>query len=110
MADFREMPPPRGVVERVVRLALAEDLGRGDVTTEACIGPGVRGEALVRARKPLVLSGLEVIKEVYKQVDPTVEVRNLRLDWADGQSQADTERHGSTSDAGGRSFGCPRRG
>jgi len=76
----RQQPPPRGVVERIVALALQEDLGRGDVTTEACVSPGKRGEALVRARKPLVVCGLEVIREVYRQVDPDVEVHDRARD------------------------------
>ncbi|MCS6799591.1 MAG: carboxylating nicotinate-nucleotide diphosphorylase [Myxococcota bacterium] len=76
----REIPPPRAVVERIVALALAEDLGRGDVTTEACVPPGVRGEAHVVARQPLVLAGLGVLREVYRQVDPEVEVHDRARD------------------------------
>jgi nicotinate-nucleotide pyrophosphorylase (carboxylating) len=76
----RELPPPRGVVERVVTLAIEEDLGRGDVTTEACVPAGVRGEAVVRARNDLVLSGLDLIHEVYRQVDPDVEVHDRARD------------------------------
>ncbi len=78
--SVRELPPPRGVVERVVTLAIEEDLGRGDVTTEACVPPSVRGEAIVRARKDLVLSGLDLIREVYRQVDPDVEVHDRTRD------------------------------
>ncbi|MEM9194052.1 MAG: carboxylating nicotinate-nucleotide diphosphorylase [Myxococcota bacterium] len=78
--QMREQPPPRGVVEAIVRRALQEDLGRGDVTTAACIPPGVRGRAAVVARSPLVLSGLDVIKEVYRQVDPEVEVHDRSRD------------------------------
>jgi len=78
--NMRELPPPRGVVEQVVNLALAEDLGRGDVTTEACVPPGVRGEAVVRARSELVVSGLDVIREVYRQVDPDIEVHDRAKD------------------------------
>jgi len=77
---IRELPPPRGVLERVVALALEEDLGRGDITTEACVPPGTRGEAMVRARKPLVVCGLDVIREVYRQVDPDVEVHDRSRD------------------------------
>jgi nicotinate-nucleotide pyrophosphorylase (carboxylating) len=78
--NVRELPPPRGVVERVVRLALDEDLGRGDVTTEACVPPGVRGEAVVRARTALVVSGLDLIREVYRLVDAEIEVHDRTKD------------------------------
>ena len=64
------LPPSRSVIERVVALALEEDLGRGDVTTDACVPPDVRGAACFGAREPLVLAGLGVIEEVYRQVDP----------------------------------------
>jgi nicotinate-nucleotide pyrophosphorylase (carboxylating) len=78
--SVREQPPPRAAVERIVRSALEEDLGRGDVTTEACVPPGVRGQALVRARSPLVISGLDVIREVYRQVDPDVVMHDRARD------------------------------
>ena len=38
--------PPRHVLERVVELALEEDLGRGDLTTEATVPDSVPGAAL----------------------------------------------------------------
>ena len=40
--------------------ALAEDLGTGDVTTEAVIPPGRRAFARMVAREPLVVAGIEV--------------------------------------------------
>lgn len=71
---FREIPPPRGAIERIVRLALEEDFGRGDVTSEACLPPGTRGEACFVARQALVVCGVQVIREVYRQVDGDVDV------------------------------------
>jgi nicotinate-nucleotide pyrophosphorylase (carboxylating) len=76
----RELPPPRGVVQRLVTIAIEEDLGRGDITTEACVPPNVRGEAIVRARKELVVCGLDVIREVYRQVDEDIEVHDRAKD------------------------------
>jgi nicotinate-nucleotide pyrophosphorylase (carboxylating) len=67
-------PPPMIAVERIVRAALEEDLGRGDVTTQACIPPQHHGRAVLRTREPLVLSGVGVVHEVYRQVDPAVVV------------------------------------
>lgn len=68
----RPEPPPKVIVERIVRLALEEDLGRGDVTSEACVEAGARGTASFVARSPLVLAGLDVVREVFRQVDPSV--------------------------------------
>lgn len=70
-------PPEPGAIPRptlvdVVARALAEDLGRGDVTSEATIPAAAVGAATIRAREPLVLAGVEVAREVFAQVDPTV--------------------------------------
>jgi nicotinate-nucleotide pyrophosphorylase (carboxylating) len=73
--------PGRGVIERVVRLALDEDRGRGDVTTAACVPADAPGAAALRAREPLVFCGVDVVREVFAQIDPSVE---LRVGVADG--------------------------
>ncbi len=62
----------KGVIEKIVWGALDEDLARGDLTTDACIDPGLQGAADVRAREELVLAGLDVIAEVFRQVDPSL--------------------------------------
>jgi nicotinate-nucleotide pyrophosphorylase (carboxylating) len=66
--------PPREKVRDVVSRALDEDLGRGDVTTAACVPSSTKGEASLHARQELVLAGLFVVVEVYAQVDPAVRV------------------------------------
>jgi nicotinate-nucleotide pyrophosphorylase (carboxylating) len=76
----REIPPPRNVLERIVAMALEEDLGRGDITTEACVPRSVRGEATFRSRAQLVLAGIDVVKEVYRQVDAEIEVHDRAKD------------------------------
>lgn len=48
----------REFVERV----LAEDIGRGDVTTEATIPVDLRGEARILTREPAVIAGLDIAK------------------------------------------------
>lgn len=73
-------PPPRDVIARIVALALEEDTGRGDVTTSACIPEDARGAAVFAARKPCVLSGLALIEEVYRQIDPDVRVERVAKD------------------------------
>jgi nicotinate-nucleotide pyrophosphorylase (carboxylating) len=61
-------------VAAAVRLALDEDAGRGDVTTASCVPPTTRGRAVLRAREDLVVCGLAVVCEVYRQLDPHVEL------------------------------------
>lgn len=76
----RPTPPPSFVVRDVVERALAEDLGRGDVTTQACVPPDLAGSAALVAREPLVLAGAEVLAQVFATVDPRVRVEPLAQD------------------------------
>jgi nicotinate-nucleotide pyrophosphorylase (carboxylating) len=55
-----------------VGLALEEDLGRGDITTEACIPVHASGQAVMRAREAMVFCGAPVVREVFAQIDPLV--------------------------------------
>ncbi|MGD8858972.1 MAG: carboxylating nicotinate-nucleotide diphosphorylase [Myxococcales bacterium] len=73
------MAIPMATLKRVVAIALEEDLGRGDVTTEACVAPGVPGRAALNARQPLVFCGAPIVAEVFRQVDAAVQV-NARVD------------------------------
>jgi nicotinate-nucleotide pyrophosphorylase (carboxylating) len=52
-----------------IRAALEEDLGLGDLTTEAIMAPAVRGRAALQAREYLVLAGLTVARETFAAVD-----------------------------------------
>jgi nicotinate-nucleotide pyrophosphorylase (carboxylating) len=71
---------PRIALQRIVATALEEDLGSGDLTTAACIEPSAQGRAEMRARQPLVFCGGDVVREVFRQVDPTLQVEQLRPD------------------------------
>jgi nicotinate-nucleotide pyrophosphorylase (carboxylating) len=57
-----------------IRRALAEDLGDGDITSEAFIPEGHRAQAQIIAKEDLVLSGTETAVEVFRLVDPAVTV------------------------------------
>jgi nicotinate-nucleotide pyrophosphorylase (carboxylating) len=57
-----------------VSRALAEDLGSGDPTTEACIDSGMMGTAHAVAREPLVVCGGPVFAGVFAQVDEALVV------------------------------------
>jgi len=61
----------------LVRMALAEDMGTGDVTTEACIDPALRAEAVIVAKARGILAGLEVARLVFHEVDPAVRLEAL---------------------------------
>ena len=70
---------PKVLIEPVVRLALAEDLGRaGDMTAMACIPEDARMKAAFAARKPGVLAGIDCVRLAVLAMDPKASV-DLRL-------------------------------
>ena len=68
MAPFPASP----LIDRLIDLALEEDLGAGDVTTQALIPPDLMGEAHIRAKERLVVAGLPVAAQVFHKVDSSL--------------------------------------
>ncbi|WP_085338073.1 carboxylating nicotinate-nucleotide diphosphorylase [Aquidulcibacter paucihalophilus] len=63
---------PDVVLEPIVRLALAEDLGRaGDVTTLATIDPDLEVQWVLRARSAGILAGLDAASLTLRLIDPS---------------------------------------
>ena len=58
----------------LIDLALAEDIGSGDVTSSYFVSADRRARAFVAARKEGIISGTEVARQVFLSVDPTLEV------------------------------------
>ncbi len=73
---------PAAVANDPIAAALAEDLGRGDVTSEFFVESDRRAAAVVVARQHCVLAGVEVARETFLRVDPTLAVRALQADGA----------------------------
>jgi nicotinate-nucleotide pyrophosphorylase (carboxylating) len=69
-------------VEQIVSNALAEDLGSGDVTSEALVPSELEGKASILVKRDGVLVGLDVAKEVFRQVDPSLRFKALVKDGA----------------------------
>lgn len=69
------------VYRDLVRQALAEDRGRGDATSAATIAAGQRALGTIVAKSDLVVAGMDVAAETFRQLDPKAafEVR-----WGDG--------------------------
>ena len=63
-------------MNQIVRLALEEDVGTGDVTSAACIPESQLAKGRFLAREPLVIAGLNLLAEVY---DARGGVDDLRL-------------------------------
>ena len=65
-----------------IRRALAEDIGDGDITSDAFIPEGHRSHAQIIAKEDLVLAGTEAAVEVFRLVDPAITVALHKSDGA----------------------------
>ena len=63
------LPPS---VESLIALALEEDLGRGDVTSEVIFDNAAAARGRIVAKEPLVVAGIEIARAVFLRVDPEV--------------------------------------
>lgn len=61
-------------VDLMVSAALSEDIGDGDVTTQAIVGRKVTGEAVIIAKETCVVAGLFVAERVFKTVDKKLKI------------------------------------
>ncbi|MGN0015853.1 MAG: carboxylating nicotinate-nucleotide diphosphorylase [Candidatus Avelusimicrobium sp.] len=68
------------ILDKIIELALLEDLSLGDITSDTIFTPEDRAEAAVTAKEDLVLCGMNVAKEVFAAVDPSVEFLPLKKD------------------------------
>ena len=68
----------RLLVEPIVRAALAEDFGRaGDITTDAVVPADARIDAVIAARQPGVVAGLDAALMAFELLDPNLEIETL---------------------------------
>ncbi len=65
--------PSRTELEAVVRQALAEDVGAGDLTTQATVPPGTRARARITQKQEGVLFGLDAAEVAFALLDPDVD-------------------------------------
>jgi nicotinate-nucleotide pyrophosphorylase (carboxylating) len=56
----------------IVRRALAEDVGSGDITTDATVPAGRQARGLFLAKSDCVLAGVEVALEAFRQLEPDI--------------------------------------
>ena len=80
MSDTLVLTP---AVTRLIDLALEEDLGRGDATTQAVIPPGTTAAAHLVARQRLTVAGLEIAAAVFRRVDPSIAIDTRVADGAE---------------------------
>lgn len=69
-----EVELDKRTLKKLLREALREDLGRGDVTTDSTVKAGSRTQARLRLKERAVIAGLEVFEAVFTTFDPGVRV------------------------------------
>jgi nicotinate-nucleotide pyrophosphorylase (carboxylating) len=67
---------------RLVDIALAEDIGRGDLTTNVAVPASARGHFTMNARHMMVVAGLDVAAHVFKTISPSCEIDLVAEDGA----------------------------
>jgi nicotinate-nucleotide pyrophosphorylase (carboxylating) len=63
-----------------VAVALKEDIGEGDITSEAFVPAGAQISAQIIAREPAIIAGTKTAAEVFQRVDRKIKVRIVRRD------------------------------
>ncbi len=68
------------IIDKIVQLALEEDLGLGDITSDNIFTQQDRARAIVRAKEDLVLCGMEIARQAFWLVDEELEFKPLKQD------------------------------
>ena len=69
--------PASADVDAIIRLALNEDVGRGDITTESTVPADATATAEIYQKAPGVVCGLPVVEAVFARIDPRIRVTRL---------------------------------
>jgi nicotinate-nucleotide pyrophosphorylase (carboxylating) len=80
-------------LDAIVRRALEEDVGSGDVTTRATVPPDARARARITQKQPGVVFGLDAAEATFRALDPDVRVDRLTAEgvWRAGGPVLDVE-------------------
>jgi nicotinate-nucleotide pyrophosphorylase (carboxylating) len=80
-------------LESLVRRALAEDLGSGDLTTQATVPDGTPARARITQKQPGVLFGIDAAELAFAVLDPSARFERLAEEgvWRDGGPVLDLE-------------------
>ena len=76
-------------LERLIDLALDEDIATGDITTDALIAPDARGRAVIIAKETLIVAGLAVARRVFLRLDADLRIQETATE---GQTAAPGDR------------------
>jgi nicotinate-nucleotide pyrophosphorylase (carboxylating) len=63
----------------LIEIALKEDVGSGDITTDNLVDQNLEGTGLFTAKEPFVIAGLDIVRQVFEYLDPNVISRFLNI-------------------------------
>ncbi len=67
-------------IENLIRSALDEDIGAGDLTTLSTVPPEAQGKGLFRAKRDCTVAGLFMLQKIFSLLDERIQVRCLCRD------------------------------
>ena len=65
-------------IDQLIKTALQEDIGDGDHSSLSCIPKDAVGRAKLLVKEPGILAGVNIAKQVFKQVDPLLIFEQIR--------------------------------
>lgn len=64
-------------IKKIIESALAEDIGTGDITTQATVSPKKKGRAQAIAKDDFIVAGIDVFEETFKCLDKNIKVKKM---------------------------------
>ncbi len=70
-------------LNQLIDMALAEDIGAGDITTDYLVSCDSQGQGIIVAKENIVLAGLDIAKMVFQRLDPKIHFQSAYEDGAE---------------------------
>jgi nicotinate-nucleotide pyrophosphorylase (carboxylating) len=67
-------------IKKIIQAALSEDIGTGDITTQATVSSKKKGRAVAIAKDDFVIAGIDVFAETFRCLDKNIKVKKLMND------------------------------
>jgi nicotinate-nucleotide pyrophosphorylase (carboxylating) len=68
------------IIHDLIEMALREDIGTGDITSESTIPDDVMAKAIIKSKDNGIVAGLDVVGEVFRTLDTSIDYKKLVLD------------------------------
>ncbi len=68
------------LIEELIELAIKEDIGDGDHSSQSCIPESAQGKVHLLVKEPGIIAGIEVAEKIFKKIDPQIKIENFIKD------------------------------